>query len=46
MLFSPRMWRRMIRPYAERVVKHTLFHGAYLSICTATVTSCRYSTTW
>ncbi len=22
MLFSPRMWRRLIRPYAERVVKH------------------------
>jgi uroporphyrinogen-III decarboxylase len=24
MLFSPRMWRRMIRPYAERVVQHAL----------------------
>ncbi|RME57920.1 MAG: hypothetical protein D6790_12650 [Caldilineae bacterium] len=22
MLFSPRMWRRMIRPYTERVVRH------------------------
>ena len=22
MLFSPNMWRRMIRPYTERVVKH------------------------
>ncbi|MBV7336907.1 hypothetical protein KFU94_53495 [Chloroflexi bacterium TSY] len=22
MLFSPRMWRRLIRPYAERVVQH------------------------
>lgn len=29
MLFSPRMWRRMIRPYAERVVKHTLSRGIY-----------------
>ncbi len=27
MLFSPRMWRRMIRPYAERVVKHAISRG-------------------
>lgn len=29
MLFSPRMWRRMIRPYAERVVKHAKARGLY-----------------
>lgn len=27
MLFSPRMWRRMIRPYAERVVQHAKGRG-------------------
>jgi uroporphyrinogen decarboxylase len=27
MLFSPRMWRRMIRPYAERVVRHANSRG-------------------
>ena len=27
MLFSPRMWRRMIRPYAERVVQHANSRG-------------------
>lgn len=29
MLFSPRMWRRMIRPYAERVVRHAKSRGLY-----------------
>ena len=27
MLFSPRMWRRMIRPYTDRVVKHATARG-------------------
>jgi uroporphyrinogen decarboxylase len=27
MLFSPRMWRRMIRPYSERVVRHATSRG-------------------
>ncbi|MEZ4833712.1 MAG: uroporphyrinogen decarboxylase family protein [Caldilineaceae bacterium] len=32
MLFSPRMWRRMIRPYAERVVKHAKSRGLYVML--------------
>jgi uroporphyrinogen decarboxylase len=32
MLFSPRMWRRMIRPYAERVVRHIRSRGAYANL--------------
>ena len=27
MLFSPRMWRKMIRPYSERVVRHAASRG-------------------
>jgi uroporphyrinogen decarboxylase len=27
MLFSPRMWRKMIRPYSERVVRHANSRG-------------------
>ena len=30
MLFSPRMWRRLIRPYAERVVQHARSRGLYV----------------
>jgi uroporphyrinogen decarboxylase len=30
MLFSPRMWRRMIRPYAERVAQHARNLGLYV----------------
>jgi uroporphyrinogen decarboxylase len=30
MLFSPRMWRRLIRPYAERVVQHARNQGLYV----------------
>jgi len=29
MLFSPRMWRRMVRPYTERVVQHALSRDIY-----------------
>jgi uroporphyrinogen decarboxylase len=32
MLFSPRMWRRLIRPYAERVVKHALSRGVFVNL--------------
>jgi uroporphyrinogen decarboxylase len=32
MLFSPRMWRRMIRPYAERVVKHAKSRDLYVML--------------
>ena len=32
MLFSPRMWRRLIRPYAERVVKHAKQRGLYVML--------------
>jgi uroporphyrinogen decarboxylase len=32
MLFSPRMWRRMIRPYAERVVKHVRDRGVPVNL--------------
>jgi uroporphyrinogen decarboxylase len=32
MLFSPRMWRRMIRPYAERVVQHALSQGLFVNL--------------
>ncbi len=32
MLFSPRMWRKMIRPYAERVVKHAHSRGLYVML--------------
>lgn len=30
MLFSPRMWRRLIKPYAERVVQHARSRGLYV----------------
>jgi uroporphyrinogen decarboxylase len=32
MLFSPRMWRRIIRPYAERVVKHVRDRGVPVNL--------------
>lgn len=32
MLFSPRMWRKMIRPYAERVVKHARSRGLWVNL--------------
>ena len=32
MLFSPRMWRRMIRPYAERVVRHVKSRGVPVNL--------------
>ncbi len=32
MLFSPRMWRRMIRPYAERVVAHAKSRGLHVML--------------
>lgn len=32
MLFSPRMWRRMIAPYAGRVVKHAHSRGLYVNL--------------
>ena len=32
MLFSPPMWRRLIRPYAERVVKHTRSQGVHVNL--------------
>jgi uroporphyrinogen decarboxylase len=37
MLFSPRMWRRIIRPYAERVVKHVHSQGVPVNLH-----KCRY----
>jgi hypothetical protein len=32
MLFSPRMWRRMIRPYSERVVHYALEKGLFVNL--------------
>jgi uroporphyrinogen decarboxylase len=32
MLFSPRMWRRMIRSFAERVVKHARSRGLFVNL--------------
>lgn len=32
MLFSPRMWRDMIKPYAMRVVKHARSVGLYVNL--------------
>ncbi len=32
MLFSPRMWRKMIAPYAERVVKHIKGRGVWVNL--------------
>jgi uroporphyrinogen decarboxylase len=32
MLFSPQMWRRSIRPYAERVVKHIRSRGVHAGL--------------
>lgn len=32
MLFSPRMWRKMIRPFAERVVKHATGRGVPVNL--------------
>jgi uroporphyrinogen-III decarboxylase len=32
MLFSPRMWRRMIKPYAARVVQHVRSRGAHVNL--------------
>jgi uroporphyrinogen decarboxylase len=32
MLFSPRMWRKTVRPYAERVVQHALSRGLYVNL--------------
>lgn len=32
MLFSPRMWRRMIKPYAARVVAHARACGLYANL--------------
>lgn len=32
MLFSPRMWRRMIKPYAARVVQHIRSRGGYVNL--------------
>jgi uroporphyrinogen decarboxylase len=32
MLFSPRMWRQMIRPYAERVVAHAHAVGLFVNL--------------
>lgn len=32
MLFSPRMWRRMIRPYAGRVVRHVKSRGVPVNL--------------
>jgi uroporphyrinogen decarboxylase len=34
MLFSPKMWRRMIRPYSERVVKHIRSRGVPVNLHT------------
>lgn len=32
MLFSPRMWRKMIKPYAARVVQHIRSRGGYVNL--------------
>ncbi|MFN8457782.1 MAG: uroporphyrinogen decarboxylase family protein [Anaerolineae bacterium] len=32
MLFSPRMWRRMIKPYAARIVQHVRSRGGYVNL--------------
>jgi uroporphyrinogen decarboxylase len=32
MLFSPRMWRKTVRRYAERVVKHALSRGLFVNL--------------
>jgi uroporphyrinogen decarboxylase len=32
MLFAPAMWRRLIRPYAERVIKHIRSRGAPMNL--------------
>ena len=32
MLFSPQMWRRMIKPYAGRVVKHARERGLWVNL--------------
>ncbi|NOX61307.1 MAG: hypothetical protein GXP42_05090 [Chloroflexi bacterium] len=32
MLFSPAMWRKMIRPYAERVVKHARSRNLFVNL--------------
>ncbi len=32
MLFSPKMWRRMVRPYAERVVQHARAQGLFVNL--------------
>ncbi|MFN8456410.1 MAG: uroporphyrinogen decarboxylase family protein [Anaerolineae bacterium] len=32
MLFSPRMWRKMIKPYAARVVQHVRSRGGYVNL--------------
>ncbi len=32
MLFSPRMWRRMIAPYAGRVVRHARSRGLFVNL--------------
>lgn len=32
MLFSPRMWRNRVRPYAERVVQHALSQGLFVNL--------------
>ncbi|MCB0149951.1 MAG: hypothetical protein KDE01_20175, partial [Caldilineaceae bacterium] len=32
MLFSPRMWRRMIAPYAKRVVAHAHSRGLFVNL--------------
>jgi uroporphyrinogen decarboxylase len=32
MLFSPRMWRKLIKPYAARVVQHVRSRGGYVNL--------------
>ena len=32
MLFSPRMWRRMVKPYAMRVVQHARAQGLFVNL--------------
>lgn len=32
MLFSPRMWRKMIKPYAKRVVQYARSQGLYVNL--------------
>ncbi len=32
MLFSPPLWRRLIKPYTERVVKHVRGRGAHMNL--------------